>query len=442
MPAFRRQSARATVVALGLALASAPTTLRAQGDSTASPAYHRRAARASYAAKDYAAYRQHVRALYAVAPYSPQVVYAMARAEALNGDADAAVRWLGRYADLGLVADVAADSDLMAARGSAAFTTVAGRLAANAKLVSRSDTAFALAETDLLPEDIAYYPAARTFYLSSLRKRKIVAVDARGRARDFVRSGAHGLWAVSALALDPARRVLWASTAATVVQEGYAAADSGRSAVLQFDLATGKLLRRVEPPSTPSAPRAAHFFGDMTVDAGGNVLVSDAVSPAVYVIRAGSAVMELVVGSDVVGGPQAPAVLPGGDRVFVADYPRGILVTDRQGRAPRWLAHSDSLALTGIDGLSAYGTSLIAVQNGTNPVRVLRLELDERRERVTRWSVLEANNPVLREPTHGVVVGDVFYYIANNQAFHFQATGRLPDGVTLDPPVVLRIPLR
>src|SRR6185312_6432820 len=72
-------------------------------------------------------------------------------------------------------------------------------------------------------------------------------------------------WGMFAVHVDPARQVLWATTAAVNAAQGYSAADSGRSALLAYDLATGALRARLEP----SDARRAHVLGDMTIGADG-----------------------------------------------------------------------------------------------------------------------------------------------------------------------------
>ncbi|HEY0096281.1 MAG TPA: hypothetical protein VGB96_18270, partial [Archangium sp.] len=54
----------------------------------------------------------------------------------------------------------------------------------------RSTTAFTLSERDLIPEGIAHDPVTGTFFVSSIAKRKIVAVRPDGSVSDFATSEA------------------------------------------------------------------------------------------------------------------------------------------------------------------------------------------------------------------------------------------------------------
>jgi hypothetical protein len=71
------------------------------------------------------------------------------------------------------------------------------------------------------------------------------------------------------------------------------------------------------------------------------------------------------------------------------------------------------MALEGIDGLYWTKTGLIATQNGTSPERIVRFPLSAD-NRVSGFEALEANWPGLGDPTHGVLVGNNFYYIVNS----------------------------
>jgi hypothetical protein len=82
---------------------------------------------------------------------------------------------------------------------------------------------------------------------------------------------------------------------------------------------------------------------------------------------------------------------------------------DLATHAVKWLQPADNVALSGIDGLYVSGDSFLAVQNGTSPARLMRFSLD-----LQKQEVLEANWPGLGDPTHGVIVGKAFYFIANS----------------------------
>jgi hypothetical protein len=75
-------------------------------------------------------------------------------------------------------------------------------------------------------------------------------------------------------------------------------------------------------------------------------------------------------------------------------------------------------------GMYFYKNSLIAIQNGIRPHRVVRFFLNKNFDGVERAEIIEANNPLFNEPTLGVLVQGTFYYVANSQWGSFNKTAR------------------
>jgi hypothetical protein len=149
-----------------------------------------------------------------------------------------------------------------------------------------------------------------------------------------------------------------------------------------------------------------------------------------------------LVPSGLLRSPQTPVPLPGGTRLLVPDYSRGIAIVDlaRPGTVA-WLAHDPALAAYGIDGLYLRGKDLIAVQNGTVPERLLLLRLNADFTRITGWSVLLARAPALGDPTHGVVAGGHFQFIANSGWDRVDEQGHIDATATADNPAIWSIEL-
>ena len=112
-------------------------------------------------AKDYGRLRETLRELQPLMPGNPSVVYNLAAADAVLGDGQAALSGLRNLAGMGLIYDFAADADFSSLRGLSEFGAIVKQIDANKKSVSHSSPAFALAERDLLPEDITYDPKTR-----------------------------------------------------------------------------------------------------------------------------------------------------------------------------------------------------------------------------------------------------------------------------------------
>jgi hypothetical protein len=250
----------------------------APGDDAPPWVAHQQAARAAREAKDYAAYRTHLLALNDLFFGHPTIVYSLAVAELQLGNRDAALKWLTTFATMGLYQNVVGDPSLAALRELPEFQQLIRRMEENQRPVSHSTLAFALSEPAFIVEDIAWDARGKRFFVSSMRKRKIIVVDAAGRSSDFVPAARQGIWSVLALAVDSRHGVLWASTAAMPQGEGYQKADEGRTALLKYDLRSGALLKRYDL----AAGLGQHVLGDMTLSAAGDVYVSDCATRSTF----------------------------------------------------------------------------------------------------------------------------------------------------------------
>ena len=96
--------------------------------------------------------------------------------------------------------------------------------------------------------------------------------------------------------------------------------------------------------------------------------------------------------------------------------------------------------LLGIDGLSYDAGTLIAIQNGIRPYRVVRLRLYQAATKVAALEILEASHDLFDEPTTGVVVRDRYYFIANSHWPSFEG-GKTPTE-PLSQPIILMLQLR
>lgn len=411
--------------------------LLVQGDPVAESRVHQREAARAYEARDYSGFLEHARQAQRLRPTHGGVTYALASAYALTGDTAAALASLRRFASLGYSAQPAADSDFASLRGSIGLAEVERRLARNREPLVRGTVAFTLPERDLLAEGIAYDPRDGAFYVGSVHRRKIVRLAPDGSFSDFASLGGPGLWAPLGLRVDPVRRLLWVTTAALPQMAGYLAADSGRSALLRYRLDTGELSGRYPVPRDGRA----HALGDLAVTRQGEVYVSDSRSPAIYRIAAGGESLERFVETPLLFSAQGLALAPDEQRLYIADYSRGIVQVELGTRAASLLPAPDTVLTLGIDGLSYHAGGLVGIQNGVTPHRVVRLELSPDGKRLIRSVTLERSHPRYQEPTLGVLVGRDLYYVANSQWERFGADGSIAQPDSLQPPVVLRLRL-
>ena len=366
----------------------------------------------------------------AALPDEPDVLYALAKAEALTGGSAAALKHLSRVVAMGYGLGAETDPAFGSLSSLPGFRSLAPAIAQNAEPVVRSAPAFTVGEADLIPEGIAWDPGTRSLFLGSLSKHKIIAVAPDGAVRDFVPPGRDGLPLVLGLKVDRGRKPasLWACAAEGDPAEGENT--SRRSFLFRFDLETGRTVQKI-----PSPAGGRHLFNDLAIARNGDVYFTDSEEGAFYRLPAGTESLERLVAADTLVYPNGIA-LSDDDRFLYVAHAGGILLWDVAKRRSSPLAGPEGVALGGIDGLSFWRGALIGVQNGTRPHRVALFALAPSLDRVTGLRVLERGNPLFDIPTTGAVAesgagknaGDAYYFMANTQ---LRALG--PGGVVKEP---------
>jgi sugar lactone lactonase YvrE len=363
---------------------------------------------------------------------SPNSLLEVSRAQVHLGNLDAALKEIEDFAQMGQsIGLLAASSDFAPLVKSPNFAKIQTRLNENQKPVSHASTAFQLTDPSLLSEDIDYDPAAHRFFITSVREKKIIAVDALGTATDFAKAPDN--WPMLAIKIDQPRGRLWATEVAMQDFEIVSKSDWGKSAVLCYDLSSGKLLRRVEGPQGSA-------LGDMTLMQNGDVIMSDGSGGGVYRLAAAGAELERLDNGDFIS-PQTAARHPDRKHIFVPDYLRGIGVLDLATKQVLWLSTQQQFSLSGIDGLYFDRGKLIAVQNGTSPERVVIFTLDATLSKIESETVIERSTETLGDPTHGVVIGSDFFYIANSGWDFTEDNGNLKAGAKSFSPRIMKAPL-
>src|SRR3954465_3859963 len=229
--------------------------------------------------KDWAGYKQAVIEIGRELPGdTPRQMLVMASVEMHLGNKTEALRWMERYAAMGLTYDVAADEDLAALQRDPAFHAIANTFAENSKSIRKAELVCSLALHDKIPEDIAYVPPARSFFTTSVRRHGLYRAAKLKKASPICTAQAIPLseaarrWPTLALSWDARRKVLWMSTSAMPGFSGFPKEDEGKAALLAVDWISGRLLRRLDLASDSAA-----VLGDMSIGQDGTVYVTDSI---------------------------------------------------------------------------------------------------------------------------------------------------------------------
>jgi hypothetical protein len=386
----------------------------------------------AHAAKDATAYLHDAVTMRDFLNGSPNSILQLMVAQLFAGKNGEAVQSFEQYVRMGQSnEEVFQSKQFDALRAMPQYSTPHAAMVANGASKSVVTRFFGLADAELLPEDIDYDTGTKLFYITSVLKKEILAVDMNGKAHVF--ASGPDKWPMMAVKVDTPHHVLWATEVALDGLPWSSEEDWGRSAILLYDLGSGKLLHRIEGPTNAA-------LGDMTLTAEGDAIVSDNDHGVVYRVGRKSQQIERLDDDNFIS-PQTPTMLPGGEQVLVPDYVRGIGILNLKTKKVSWIPMNGRYALNGIDGLYLFGRTLLATQNGTSPERVIRFELDQSFSRVESESILERATPTLGDPTHGVVVDGQFYYIANSGWDTVDEHGKPKPGMTMSEGLIMRVNL-
>ncbi len=344
-------------------------------------------------------------------PNSGDLRLAVAVNYAAQGDKTKAYDHLMKMKEQGFGYDISDDKRFEKIRGTKVWDYVVGSLQANLKVFGEGKVAFDLPQGDYLFETLAWDPKRERFLVGSVRDGQIRLADKQGKLTPFITpADGSGLWSVYALAVDAERDLLYAASTASVYFKGFREEDFGKSGVFKFQLSTGKLLDKYLLPNDSGA----RTLSSITTGKDGQVFVADGVRNEIYKID-GKA-LKLVVADPHLTSVRGLAVSEDGKTLYFADYTLGIFGADLAAGKGFTLEHNpDTLVLGGIDGLYSYKDTLVAIENGMSPKRVIRLSLSADGRSVAKVMPLDVANPAFELPTYGTVAGSDLYFIANSQ---------------------------
>jgi sugar lactone lactonase YvrE len=322
----------------------------------------------------------------------------------------------------------------------AGFRALAQGSEANQAPLVRSAVFRTLPDPWLHPEGVAFDAKTGRVFVSGVRQRKVVVIEADGRVRDFVPTSA-GFDAVLGVAVDSARNLLWFTSAHTPEQEGAPSGVAGGSMLVAANLTDGAIVQRWTLPDTSGG----HMLGDVIVAPNGSVYTTDSRSPHIYKVEGAGK------GGVLTRAPwqhgdwqslQGLAFTPDGRTAWVADWATGLFRIDMAAGTVTHVAADPSIFTLGVDGLYLVGERrLIALQNGIAPARVVAFDLDATGSRVEKMELLDRHLPQAIEPTLGVLVPGGLLYVANAPWGLYGANGAVDPEKPFPAPVLLRLPL-
>lgn len=374
---------------------------------------------------------------------TPVYMLRMASVETHLGNKAQAIRWMEKYAATGLKYDLAQDDDLKPLAADPAFASVAQEMKERTKAVEKTEAVCTIPQPDLMPEDLTFDRTSGTFVVSSIQHHTLYRVtlpkagETECALQEVALEDQVRRWPVLAVSADATRDLMWVTVSAMPGFTGFPKEDEGKAALFALDGASGKVVRRFN-----LASGAPGLLGDMSLADDGTVYVSDSIGGGVYRVRGDlkTAVLEKIAGDFF--SPQTPVLAADGERVFVADYSMGVGVVDLTRPNPpgqlNYLAHPETVAVTGLDGLYLSGDSLYGIQNGTVPARIMRYYLNPGQTEITSGEVVEQATERLGESTHVIGLNGWLYISANVGWNKIDDHGRLKPGERFTAPLLLR----
>ncbi len=409
-----------------VAHAQVPSGIAAVDSASAARAAYQRAVRAS----DLATARAEMARASAAWPAQQSYVWGRAMLAARAGDTAATLEALAAYADLSLGRTLGGVAELKPLLALPAFKQVEARHAANRAPYAQSRVVATLTDSTTWPEGMDYDPRTGDYYIASIQHGTIMRRTPDGVVTPLWQRDAARTGAMLAVRVDTARNVLWATTSGMT-------ADSSIAALLRIRLPDGVIERRWDLPVVPRG----HILGDVAIGPRGDVYFSDSNQPVVYRLRPGADTLEST-RSPLFNSAQGLAPTPDGRALYIADYSHGLIRMDLATGALHRLPDAPHSTSLGVDGIVWYRGSIVAIQNGVSPARVVRFHLDGAGTSIARVELVDRNTAVADEPTIGTMVGDEFVYVANSQWDKRDAAGKPQPGVRLSAPVLLGVKLR
>lgn len=266
-----------------------------------------------------------------------------------------------------------------------------------------------LTEKDLIPEGTAYDSVSGQVFISSMYKRKIVAIRKDGSYYDFIPEGKDGIWATLGMEVDPKSQKLYVLSSKgeqgiitrQKIEEG-----TWGSRLYCYDIPSQTLSRIYDVKENQ---KGNFCFNDLTLSGHGDVFITESISNQIFFLPYGKDSIEVFL------TPQGYHFLNGlafntDDSKLYVTAAEGLFIVDMNSREYRAVPYDSSTVLGGIDGLSYYQNNLLAHQSTV----LTRFFLTETGDDIQGHQVLDSVG--LDGSTTGEMGSEGwYYYIGNSQ---------------------------
>lgn len=266
-----------------------------------------------------------------------------------------------------------------------------------------------LEERDLIPEGTAYDPVTEQVFISSMYKRKIVAIRKDGSHYDFVKEAADGIWATLGMEVDPLRRKLWVISSKgdggiltkIKIEDG-----TWDSQLYCYDLDSASLIRKY---SVLAIVPKGFCFNDLTVASNGNVYITESITNRIFTLQHDADSISVLfepVGYTFLNG----ITLAGDEKSLFVSSSESLLHIELESKSITPLPYTAPIKQRPIDGLTFYNNTLIGHQSNN----LTRFYLNEQQDSILTYQLIDTSG--LDSSTTGEIdENGCYYYIANSQ---------------------------
>ncbi len=351
-------------------------------------------------------------------PHAGNIRLELAAAFAMQDNKPGAYEQLLYLKDQGYSFDVAKDARFDNLHGTELWRFLVDGFETNGTPKGAGRVVMQLPPGDLLVESLAWDPERKTLLAGSVRSGEISRVDADGKLSAFIKPDAeNGLWGVFEMAVDAQRDALWVASAAIPHVRHAKGVDYGRVGVFQFRLSTGEFVSRALLPSDGRN----HLLTGLAVAPDGSVYAADSQTRQIFKVEGES--LRSVVDNQRLTSIRGIVVSGDGKRLYFSDHELGLFGLELATGKPFDVKVGPTTSLFGIESLYWQDDSLVAVQNGTRPVRIVRLALSPDGASITGAQPIDVAQPEFGQPTRGALAGDRLYVIANSQKGGYDSLG-------------------
>lgn len=394
---------------------------------------------AAYQQQDFETFRDNMKQAHSLNPNSPNIQYNLACGFALTGQGDSALILLESLAERGIDFGAQDDSDLDSIKENPRFKALITKLENKSAPISNSIKVISLPESDVMIEGITYDKVGKKYYFGSMNRQCIYALNNLGRLERFKKPGEDGLNGVVGTKVDPLRRIIWVCSNRFYYLKDFKENEMPSAELIKFDLEKGLVLGRYSAPKDGQP----HSMNDLTVmKSTGDVFITDDISGAIYKVDYGKNKFEIFLPAGSFMSPNGITLSDNEKTLYIADYADGLYEVDLASKVKTRIPDPEGFSLFGIDGLYYYENSLVAVQNGYNPEKVIRYHLNKADDAITESELLEFNSSMIDDPTTGTIVDGSLYYIGISGIANFSQGDyrKLPDSLCV-PARILKVGL-